>query len=146
MRGLECLRTRPLTRLHRDGNFSETVFGGWMRRNPLRKNFTYGMALNHRKNSSSDGGVLHWIAPDPTYYSGDVTWSKISPFTRTDAVNTDWFVPWDGWDFTGNGRFKISHGEKGLKAFLDPWLPLLVFPQKDARLICKSRIIFCEAR
>lgn len=99
------------------------------------------MALNARTNSSSDGGVLHWLAPDPTFYKGEVSWRNITPFNRTAAINTDWFVLMDGWGFMGNRVYNAAHGGGGLKAFLDPWLPLLVFPHGDASQICKPHVL-----
>ncbi|KAJ7579823.1 aspartic peptidase domain-containing protein [Mycena floridula] len=123
----------------RDGNFADTVYAGFLRRNPTRTNFTFGMALNRRKDSSSDGGVLHWVLPDQTAYTGDVAWKNMNPFNSTpSSVSSDWFIEMDGYAFTSSNGPSISKSGLPLQTVLDPFFPNIVFPQTETRSIYGS--------
>lgn len=142
------------------GNFSDTVFGGWLGRNPARSNFSYGMQLNKPSGNEStlDGGLLHWITPDTTAYQGDVAYKKMQPrnttTTSTNAaasngstdvtsgagdhtLNADWVLDLDSFAFNA-GTGTLSQSSSGMKAILDPYYPDIYFPQVFSKLICAS--------
>ncbi|KAE9409410.1 acid protease [Gymnopus androsaceus JB14] len=111
----------------RNGDFSATIFSGWLSRNPGQTSFTYGMMLNPPFPESTDGGVLHWQSPDPAAYEGDVVWKPISDFNST-SLQSDWFITMDSLSFTNGGNTTISRSGD-LITTVDPFDSAIVFPQ-----------------
>ncbi|KAK0456829.1 aspartic peptidase domain-containing protein [Armillaria borealis] len=113
----------------RDGNFNATVFGGYLSGQPAGENFTYGMALSPNTGSSNNGGYLHLIHPEPSYYQGNVAWKEMQTF-NTSSLDTDFYINLDSWTLTtGNGNVSRSGN---LVTAIDPIYHALVFPQQDA--------------
>ena len=124
--------------------FADTPAANWLARNPAQENFSYGMALNPPSNFSSDGGVMHWLQPDPSFYEGDVAWKTMISANASSATNmSTWFVEMDAWSVSGgNPAFNISQSGIQLLTFLDPFYSSIVFPQSAARAICMSIVHF----
>lgn len=113
--------------------FADTIYASWLSRNPSHANFTYGMALNPPTNSSTDGGVLHFIAPDGAFYSGAVSWKNMTAVSSA-SINSDWTVDMDHWMVESSGT-NISGGPA--PAIVDPYFSSIIFPQAQARSICE---------
>ncbi|KAK0232884.1 aspartic peptidase domain-containing protein [Armillaria fumosa] len=119
----------------RDGNFNATVFGGYLSGQPAGENFTYGMALSPNTGSSNDGGYLHLIHPDPSYYQGNVAWKEMQTF-NTSSLDTDFYINLDSWTLTtANGNVSRSGN---LVTAIDPVYDALVLPQQDASVLYAS--------
>ncbi|KAK0446528.1 aspartic peptidase domain-containing protein [Desarmillaria tabescens] len=124
----------------RDGNFSATVFGGWLSQNPSQTNFSFGMALNQApddtqataSDSDSDGGLFHWLEPDPSYYSGDVAWKNMVP-SNSSSIAADFHVTMDSWTFTTSLGNSSQSGD--LVTLIDPMYSTMTFPQGAAALV-----------
>ncbi|SJL17364.1 uncharacterized protein ARMOST_20914 [Armillaria ostoyae] len=114
----------------RDGNFSATVFGGYLSTQPSGENFTYGMALSpNTGSSSSDGGYLHLVQPDNSFFQGDIAWKTMQTFNTT-SLNTDFYIELDSWTLTtSNGNISRTGS---LVTAIDPIYEALIFPQQDA--------------
>ncbi|KAJ6573928.1 aspartic peptidase domain-containing protein [Mycena vulgaris] len=117
--------------------FADTPAANWLARNPAQANFSYGMALNAPANFSGDGGVLHWLQPDPSFYEGDVAWKTMVTANSSSPSNmSSWFVEMDAWSVSGGtSPFNISQSGIQLLTFLDPFYASIVFPQSAARAI-----------
>lgn len=119
----------------RDGNFNATVFGGYLSGQPAGENFTYGMALSPNTGSSNDGGYLHLIHPEPSYYQGNVAWKDMQTY-NTSSLDTDFYINLDSWTLTtANGNVSRSGN---LVTAIDPIYDALVFPQQDASVLYAS--------
>ncbi|PBL01378.1 acid protease [Armillaria gallica] len=119
----------------RDGNFNATVFGGYLSGQPAGDNFTYGMALSPNTGSSNNGGYLHLIHPEPSYYQGNVAWKEMQTF-NTSSLDTDFYINLDSWTLTtGNGNVSRSGN---LVTAIDPIYHALVLPQQDASVLYAS--------
>ncbi|KAK0446480.1 uncharacterized protein EV420DRAFT_1716099 [Desarmillaria tabescens] len=91
-----------------DGNFNATIFGGYLSGQPAGENFTYGMALSPNTGSSSNGGYLHLIQPETSYYQGNVAWKTMQTF-NTSSLDTDFYINLDSWTLTtANGNVSRS--------------------------------------
>ncbi|KAK0198109.1 aspartic peptidase domain-containing protein [Armillaria mellea] len=124
-----------LTSFAGDGNFNATVFGGYLSGQPAGENFTYGMALSPNTGSSNDGGYLHLIHPEPSYYQGNVAWKEMQTF-NTSSLDTDFYINLDSWTLTtDNGNVSRSGN---LVTAIDPIYHALVFPQQDASVLYAS--------
>jgi hypothetical protein len=122
------------------GDFLDTVFGGWLSRNPLQNNFSYGMALNSPSNSEGDGGMLHWVLPDASAHSEDVTWKDVQSPTSPDISSVvpdpDWMVMLDSWSIV-SGETSASNTSSAL-AIIEPFYPDIIFPKTAAFMFCKQ--------
>ncbi|KAK0468937.1 hypothetical protein IW261DRAFT_1425990 [Armillaria novae-zelandiae] len=114
-------------------NFSTTVFGGYLSTKPSGENFTYGMTLSHNTGSSSDGGYLHLIQPDNSFFQGDIAWKTMQTFNAT-SLNTDFYIELDSWTLT-TGSGNVSRTGSLITA-IDPIYETLIFPQQDAGSLC----------
>ncbi|KAF5361606.1 hypothetical protein D9758_007378 [Tetrapyrgos nigripes] len=127
----------------RNGDFGTTVYSGWLANHPGVTNFTFGMALNPpTPDSESDGGVLHWLAPDTAAYEGDLIWREMTPFDPSTegpsvSTQTDWFVKLDSWSFTSGGNSALQN-DGNLIAVIDPFESSLIFPRGAANMIYSS--------
>ncbi len=92
------------------------------------------MALNRPTEASSDGGVLHWLAPDPSFYRGDVAWKGMQPLNS--STGYDFHVTMDGWNFTGDSKSASLSRNGDFVTMLDPYIPVTIMPQADATLLC----------
>ncbi|KAJ7293916.1 aspartic peptidase domain-containing protein [Mycena rebaudengoi] len=111
--------------------FTETPAAGWLSRNPVQANFSYGMALNPPGQSSQDGGVLHWLKPDESSFEGPVSYKPIS---SSPSNTSDWFVDMDAWSVSGGSpAFNVSRSGAEMPTLLDPYYASIVFPQSAAR-------------
>ncbi|KAJ3812729.1 aspartic peptidase domain-containing protein, partial [Lentinula aff. lateritia] len=117
----------------RNGDFSATVYSGWLSRNPGKINFTFGMMLNPPWNSETDGGVLHWQSPDTASYEGNVVWKTMLSSNST-SLQTDWFITMDSLYFESGGNVNISQSGE-LTTAVDPFESALIFPQAIAGAI-----------
>lgn len=124
----------------RDGNFDATVYGGWLSKNPSQTNFSFGMALNQApddtqsiaSDSDSNGGVFHWLEPDPSYYDGDVAWKNMVPFNSSSLV-ADFHITMDSWTFSTSLGNSSQSGD--LVTLIDPMFSTMTFPQGAAALV-----------
>ncbi|KAE9385277.1 hypothetical protein BT96DRAFT_982093 [Gymnopus androsaceus JB14] len=131
----------------RAGRFNETVMAFWLKNNPNQQNFSYGLALNPPNTpllSSSSGGTLHWLAPDPSSYEGEISWKVLLSNTNMDTssnstsslTNADSFVEMDSWVFRSTSQdVNVSDTTGSLLTVIDPLFPDIVFPQVQARAI-----------
>ena len=116
---------RPSNSSGFQATFSDTIYGGWLSRNPMQSNFTFGLRLAPptllpynqsggtgtpavSTSSNSSGGVLHWLHPDSSAYDASRL-QTLSMATNTsadifpgDGSQPDWTVQIDG--------FTISSG------------------------------------
>ncbi|KAK0471213.1 hypothetical protein IW261DRAFT_1671210 [Armillaria novae-zelandiae] len=119
----------------RNRNFSTTVFGGYLSTKPSGENFTYGMTLSHNTGSSSDGGYLHLIQPDNSFFEGDIAWKTMQTFSAT-SLNADFYIKLDSWTLT-TGSGNVSRTGSLITA-IDPIHEALIFPQQDAGSLYSS--------
>lgn len=125
-----------------DGAFNETVMAFWLKNNPGHQNFSYGLALNPPSSSLSsktNGGTLHWLAPDEDSFEGEISWKTLiaSNSSSSSTTNTDSFIEMDSWVFsTGQNAVNISDTMGNLLTVVDPLFPDVVFPQYQAQAIC----------
>ncbi|KAJ3709465.1 aspartic peptidase domain-containing protein [Lentinula raphanica] len=112
----------------RNGDFSATVFSGWLSRNPGKTNFTYGMMLNPPWDSGTDGGVLHWQSPDTASFEGDVAWKSMSTSNST-SLQSDWYITMDSLSFTDSDDSVTVSRSGELVTAVDPFEAPLIFPQ-----------------
>lgn len=119
------------------GSFADTIYGQWRARNPTKSAFTFGMALNPPQDSSSDGGVLHWVNPDSSAYQGVISYRDIQGTGTADprSDTSDWVVNMDSWSFN-SGTASASQSGGDMKVTIDPYLPSIVFPADQAKTIC----------
>ncbi|KAJ6569550.1 aspartic peptidase domain-containing protein [Mycena capillaripes] len=118
--------------------FTDSPAANWLARNPAQPVFSYGIALNppSPSNASGDGGVLHWLQPDTSFYQGDIAWKPMLAANASVPSNmSSWFVEMDAWSVAGPPSFNISQSGTQLLAFLDPFYGSIVFPQSAARAI-----------
>ncbi|KAH8120729.1 acid protease [Phellopilus nigrolimitatus] len=136
------------------GDFSDTVFGGWLTRNPTHDNFTLGMNLQPPTFTSDDdegnGGLLHWVVPDSSAYEGPITWniantsSAAVGTSSTDGVSgttlnsglelpeSDWTIELDGWAASISGASVASSNKS--QALIEPFFPDIYFPVSQANI------------
>lgn len=126
----------------RNGDFSATVYSGWLTRNPGKTNFTFGMMLNPPRNSGTDGGVLHWQSPDTASYEGNVVWKSMLNSNST-SLQTDWFITMDSLSFESGGNVNVSQSGE-LTTAVDPFESALIFPQAIAGAICKCWLLVTQ--
>ncbi|KAL5535064.1 hypothetical protein ACEPAF_3157 [Sanghuangporus sanghuang] len=139
------------------GDFYDTIFGGWLVRNPSRNNFSFGMDLKPPKftsdNDAGNGGVLHWVVPDSSAHQENVAWSTASvSSTPVNAANdsdnvstttansgsdfvlpeSDWLIEMDGWSASISGA-AVSNATS-TQALIEPFFPDILFPVSQANL------------
>ncbi|KAJ7226102.1 aspartic peptidase domain-containing protein [Mycena pura] len=119
--------------------FPQSYAANWLGKNPAQSAFQIGVALSAPTdvNTSTDGGVLHWLAPDAAAYQGTVVWLPIGSAAANESVVSDWLVVMDAWDVVGAQpyAFNISQSGTPLPASLDPLYTSIIFPQSAARAI-----------
>ncbi|KAJ7037450.1 aspartic peptidase domain-containing protein [Mycena alexandri] len=117
--------------------FVDSPAANWLAQNPTQPTFSFGMALNSPSNFSTDGGVLHWLQPDPSFYQGDIAWKPMLAANASIPSNrSSWFVEMDAWSVSGgSSSFNISQSGTELLTLLDPFYSTIVFPQSSARAI-----------
>jgi hypothetical protein len=124
--------------------FADSPAANWLASHPLQPHFSYGMALNppSPSNASGDGGVLHWLQPDASFYQGDVAWKTMLAANASAPSNmSSWFVEMDAWSVSGgSSSFNITQSGTQLLTFLEPFIASIVFPQSAARAICMSTL------
>ncbi len=137
-----CFTT--LNALSGDGKFNETLAGNWLSQHPESSNFTYGLALNgpHTTTSPNDGGEMHLLAPDPSAFTGDITWMPMSAF-NSNASDADFYIDMDSWVFQSSEAGQLRQSQ--VHAIVDPFLAPLRFPSAQARAICKSFMLEIKA-
>ena len=142
-------------------DFGDTVFSGWLSRNPAQPNFTFGLALNplagtqaqtptpsggdpNDASASASAGTLHMQQADPLSYTGEVQWQTVQnevPVT-TGSTNSpgvslgasSWLIHMDGWVFTSAGA-QTSNSQGGLAA-VEPFFANIFLPQDQANQLC----------
>ena len=148
------------------GNFSDTVFGGFLARNPDQNNFTFGMdlkpAIFTSDNDTGNGGVLHWLVPDSKAYdASQVTWTTASvsssqadvgtsndtsgttansnPTSNAQFIlpETDWSIEIDGWEVEVSGSGNGAANDNTSQAIVEPFFPNIFFPDAAATLFCE---------
>ena len=144
------------------GDFFDTIFGGWLVRNPSRNNFSFGMDLKPPTFTSDDdagnGGVLHWVVPDSSAHQTNVAWStasvssspanagsegdnvsSTSPNSASDFAlpESDWLVEMDGWSASISGGTAVSDATSA-QALVEPFFTEILFPSSQANLLCES--------
>ena len=152
-----------------NGNFFDTVFGGFLARNPDQNNFSFGMDLKAPKFTSEDdtgnGGVLHWLVPDTKAYdASNVTWATASVSsdqadagtsnnTSTTTPNSnsgsnsqfvlpesDWTIEIGGWAVSVSGSTAVANATSS-QAVVEPFFPNIYFPDSQANLLCKCTLL-----
>ncbi|EKM60494.1 uncharacterized protein PHACADRAFT_246482, partial [Phanerochaete carnosa HHB-10118-sp] len=127
-------------------SFIDSIYGQFLNRTPSQDNFTFGMMLNSpptQGNSSagSDGGVLHWMSPDESFFDASkVTFKTVTaPDGASNASGTtvgggqDWTVELDGWvTTTGNNRII---NQDSVVAIVDPLYEGIYLPHDQAALV-----------
>ena len=91
------------------------------------------MALNEPENGVTDGGVLHWIQPDPSFRDENIVWKDMAPMDSS-TLEYDYQVMMDSWSFVSSNASSSRHGD--LVTVLDPISPGVIFPQAEAFSIC----------
>ena len=128
-------------------SFSDTIFAQWLHNNPTALNFSFGMDLKSPPSSpaqsgggdisTSDGGNLDWLQPDPTKYdSSQVQWKSVNNLASdggSSSAAQDWSVSLDGFVFVA-GENKIQNS-KAVVGQVEPMYPNLYLPQDEATLI-----------
>ncbi|KAL5534716.1 hypothetical protein ACEPAG_1180 [Sanghuangporus baumii] len=139
------------------GDFYDTIFGGWLVRNPSQDNFSFGMDLKPPKftsdNDAGNGGVLHWVVPDSSAHQANVAWSTasvsstpVNAASDSDNVSTttansasdfvlpesDWLIEMDGWTASLSGA-AVSNATS-TQALIEPFFPDILFPVSQANL------------
>ncbi|KAJ8520373.1 hypothetical protein ONZ45_g2812 [Pleurotus djamor] len=118
-----------------DGGFNETIFGGWLSRNPGRSNFSYGMKLNPPQQDGSldvEGGLLHWVVPDTSSVQGTIS-VKDKLSVGPTSINSDWIVGLDSFSTTTGSGTTVS--AKDQRVAIDPFFAGIFLPQSIARSI-----------
>lgn len=130
--------------------FTDSIYGQFLQRNPSMTNFTFGVQLgkplnvprgnsstNNVATASGDPGTLHWLQPDESAYDpSKLVWTDAgppqdpAPFANSSG---DWYVGLDGWVFT-SGDNHVSNS-KSVVATVDPLYTEMYLPQDQARLI-----------
>jgi hypothetical protein len=122
------------------GGLSDTVFGPWFALHPNAQNFTYGLNLNPP--GSAIAGTLDWTSPDPSAYSGEVTWFNCLT-SSTGPITSEFVITLDKWVFSSSG-ITLSNTLGGV-AVIDPFYPNIFMPRNLSREICQSlSCVFCE--
>ncbi|KLO06318.1 acid protease [Schizopora paradoxa] len=130
------------------GDFDDTIYGGWLIRNPTQNNFSFGMALSAPKfdseTSEGNGGHIDWVVPDHSAYTGTVATRNAmvssGSSSSTDVVSNsfgltdnDWVIEMDGWAATLGGA-SVSNSTS-VQALLEPLFPSIYFPASQANLL-----------
>ena len=114
------------------GRLGDTVVGNWLAQHPEASNFTYGMALRSPQDSGN-AGVIHWLAPDQSAYTGPVTW-VLSQTPADNASSSELAVRITEWRLSTTG---ISNSNsRGAVGVIDPFRPEIRVPQAAARELC----------
>lgn len=136
-----------------NGDFLDTIFGGWFTRNPTHNNFSFGMALQPPTFTSDDdngnGGILHWVVPDSSAYEGEIAWNDANVAgTAPDTVagmaldnsyalpESDWTIECEGW-VASMGSSAVSNSSKN-QVIVEPYFSSINFPLNQANALCKS--------
>ena len=109
-------------------------------------------------NDVGNGGTLHWLQPDKSAYTGNVSWvnpnvaatapdatfggsSSVSPNGQStvNVPESDWAVPMSGWTATV-GSATIANSSS-TSAVIEPWFPYIIFPYSQANLLCELVLI-----
>jgi len=107
-----------------------SVIGGIFGRQPARQSVTFGLALQPPTSQGSDNaGSLHWLAPDPSAYDGDITW-RLTTVTNSDVATFEI----DGWQFKTGGT-TVTNSNQDLTSTVDPYYVNMFFPSQEAQLI-----------
>ncbi|KAF4605678.1 hypothetical protein EYR40_004467 [Pleurotus pulmonarius] len=125
--GLLGLGTNALS-----GNFNETLFAGWLSRNPGRTNFSYGMQLQPLGADGSveeEGGLLHWVVPDDSAFQGTMSVKDKLSVGPSD-MNLDWVVNLDSFSIS-TGDLRISKTNE--RVAIDPFFLGIFLPQSITR-------------
>ena len=65
------------------------------------------MALDKLADGSTNGGVIHWVAPDTSAVRGAISTKEIQPLTSTN-LNADWEVQVDSFSFKAGSGPNVS--------------------------------------
>ncbi|TFK31098.1 aspartic peptidase domain-containing protein [Crucibulum laeve] len=118
-----------------NGNFSSSTLGGWLSSNAALSNVSFGLSLNPPEISSSDAGQLHWLAPDPSAYQGEVSWKDL---ITTTSLDSDWVFKMDSWMFNVTDGGSQSRNGGNMTTAVDPYNPNIIFPSDIAHSIHSS--------
>lgn len=120
-------------------DFSDTFLGGLFSSHPDFNSFSYGMALNGATSGNADGGVLHLVSTDPSFYSGDVaTLPVVSTGNQSTSSDTnEWTVQLKSWKLQTPSGLSVGNTIGGL-ALVQPYTPNIILPQNEARALCES--------
>ena len=137
-------------------NFADTIFGGWLSRNPQQTNFSFGMRLapptqlpwnqsdssaspQVSTSSQSSGGTLHWLHPDKSAYDASrlqtlpVSTNTSQDVFPGDGSQPDWTVQIDG--FTASSGADTVNQQSKSTTTVDVAFPDIYLPFDDARLV-----------
>lgn len=126
--------------------YNASVIGALFGRQPARPSFSYGMALEPPSASSDSAGQLHWLAADPSAYTGTVTHKNVSTVAPSQVgggvlstQSTMTVFDLDKWVVTlsGSGKTVVN---AAVQAGLDPYYPGVYFPADQAKLVCELLI------
>jgi len=119
--------------------FNASVIGALFGRQPARSSFSYGMSLEPPSAGSNSAGQLHWLAADPSSYTGTVTRKNITIASSQvgnevlSAQNTMTVFELDKWVVSLPGGKTVINA--AVQAGLDPYYPGIYFPADQAKLI-----------
>lgn len=121
---------------------NSSVVGGFFGRNPQKPQFSYGMQLEPPTIGSDNAGQLHWLAPDPSAYTGSVTMLNTTLVASAVGSSQGMSSPTsafklDKWLVTITGGNNVAQADSNLQAALDPYYPSIYFPGDQAKLIRK---------
>lgn len=99
------------------------------------------MALNAPfESDKANGGVLHWLEPDSSFYEGNATFQNVISNPNS---TSDWVVQMNGWTFSSGGK-SISNAGQTFETAVDPFYNNIYIPQDEAQLICKFQPTMVE--
>lgn len=141
--------------------FNDTIFGGWLGRNPEQSQFRYGMDINppvavpqstssgdansnlQNATPKQDAGTLHWLSPDSSAYDTQqlaykTAQSNSSVVYSTSSGQPDWTVQLDGWTFRGGGD--VVSFQQEMATTVDPYYTDIYMPFEQAQLLSECSV------
>jgi len=109
---------------------SDSILGQYLHATDDDTYVSVGLALNGNSDSTTSGGEMHLLAPDPAAYQGDVSLVAVANLSDTQrppiVASTDWAFPITSWNFSIPGGQHTS--ASGGVAIVEVYLPEIVVP------------------
>lgn len=131
--------------------FNASIIGSEFVRDPAKRSLTYGMALQPPTPQSTAAGQLHWLASNPSAYSGAITKKNTTPVTSpvsSSGGNPSTVLAFDidSWALSIGGAALITSPPSIMMASLDPYYPSIYFPANQTKMICESSFLYIHVR